>query len=60
MIAELEETLNRAAADVVIVGTPIDLGRFLRVNKPLCRARYEVEEVGRPVLEDLLRERFAA
>jgi predicted GTPase len=54
MVRELEETINRADADLVIVGTPIDLGRFLRLNKPIQRARYELQEIGRPNLEDLL------
>jgi predicted GTPase len=59
MIAELEQTINAADADAVVVGTPIDLGRFLRLNKPAQRARYEVEEVTRPTLDELLRARFA-
>jgi predicted GTPase len=58
MIGELEETINRADADLVIVGTPIDLGRFLRLEKPTVRARYEIQEVGEPSLEGLLEARF--
>jgi predicted GTPase len=59
MIQELEETINRAQADVVLVGTPIDLGRFLRIRKPVQRARYELQEVGQPTLEDVLKAHFA-
>ncbi len=55
---ELEETINRAEADLVIVGTPIDLGRLLKLNKPYQRVRYELQEIGVPTLEDLLREKF--
>lgn len=58
MIRELEETLNRVEADVVLVGTPIDLTRFLHVNRPVQRARYEVQEVGEPLLTRLLTARF--
>lgn len=58
MIRELEETINRADVDVVIVCTPIDLGRFLHLSRPALRARYELEEIGRPTLQDVLRARF--
>ncbi|NNM24880.1 MAG: GTPase, partial [Phycisphaerales bacterium] len=44
-MAELAATINAAECDVVIVGTPIDLGGLLEVNKPMVRARYELEEV---------------
>ncbi len=56
---ELEATINSADADLVIVGTPIDLGRLLKLNKPYQRVRYELQEIGVPTLEDLLREKFA-
>jgi predicted GTPase len=59
MIQELEQTINNAEADLVIVGTPIDLGRFLKINKPIQRARYELQEIGQPTLEDVLRARLA-
>jgi predicted GTPase len=55
---ELEETINRAEADLVLIGTPIDLGRILKMNKPSQRVRYELQEIGQPTLEDLLREKF--
>jgi predicted GTPase len=58
MIAELEQTVNAVPADAVLAGTPIDLGRLLRVNKPVVRARYEFRDAGRPSLADILRERF--
>lgn len=57
MIRELEETINRADADVVVVGTPIDLTRFLHINKPTQRVTYELQEIGRPNLGDVLRSR---
>ena len=51
---ELEETINNSDADVVVSGTPIDLNRVVKVNKPIVRIRYELEEIGKPDLEDVL------
>jgi predicted GTPase len=55
-VRELEETINNAHCEVVVTGTPIDLRRVLKVNKPIVRARYEVAEIGRPDLEEILNE----
>lgn len=55
---DLEETLNKVDAEVVVVGTPIDLGRLVEVNKPMIRVRYELQEIGRPTLRDLLAAKF--
>ncbi|MCO6040943.1 cyclic 2,3-diphosphoglycerate synthase [Thermococcus alcaliphilus] len=55
-IKELEETINRADADVVIMGTPVDLRRFMNLNKPAVRVKYELEEIGYPKLKDILKE----
>lgn len=55
---ELEETINATPCDVVLIGTPIDLRRMLRINKPAVRAKYELQELSIPTLEDLLKERF--
>jgi predicted GTPase len=57
-VRELAETINRSPADVVIVGTPIDLRRLVRFDKPAVRIGYELEEIGSPRLEDVLRERL--
>ncbi len=57
-IRELEATINAADADLVIVATPINLTRLIRVNKPTQRVRYELQEIGRPNLEDVLAPRF--
>lgn len=43
-ISELEQTINAAEADVVLIGTPIDLGRILKINKPAVRIGYELRE----------------
>lgn len=57
-ISELEKTINAAEADLVIIGTPIDLTRLIKINKPTQRVRYELQEIGKPTLEDLIREKF--
>ena len=57
-IADLEETINRTPVDMVIIATPIDLGRLVDIDKPNQRVRYELQEIGRPDLADLLKERF--
>jgi predicted GTPase len=51
---ELEETINGVACDLVLVATPIDLGRVIHVGKPNLRVVYEVEELNHPRLVDLL------
>ncbi len=56
---ELEETINATDCDLVVVGTPIDLPRFLHLNKPSVRVYYELEEIGHPDLKDLLAERLS-
>ena len=53
-LAALRETLERADADVVVSGTPIDLAALLALRKPVVRARYELEEVGEPRLGDVV------
>ena len=55
-IKDLEATIDRVEADVVLVGTPIDLARVLKINKPAVRVRYELEEIGAPKLADVLGE----
>lgn len=51
---ELEETINRADCDLVVSGTPIDLNRVVKVNKKIVHVRYELQEIGRPNLEDVV------
>ena len=53
-ISELQETINRAKADFVLIGTPVDLRRILKINKPMLKVNYEVEEFGKPTLVDVL------
>jgi predicted GTPase len=51
---DLEKTLNAVDADTVVVATPIDLGRLLTLSKPSVRVSYELEEIGRPKLDEIL------
>jgi predicted GTPase len=53
-LAALEETLNAADCDVVVTGTPIDLGRLITSKHPIRHVRYELEEVGSPTIADVL------
>ena len=55
---ELEQTIANADVDLVIIGTPIDLSRVIKIDKPVQRVRYELQEIGQPTLEDLLKEKF--
>ena len=53
-VRELEATIERVPCDVVIVGTPIDLSRLVKIRQPVVRVRYELQEIGRPDLADAL------
>lgn len=44
-IKDLEETINRVVADAVILGTPTDLSRYIRINKPVVKVKYEIHEL---------------
>jgi predicted GTPase len=57
-IADLQETINNTPADIVLVATPIDLARIVDIRKPSQRVRYELQEIGRPTLAELLQARF--
>ncbi|MFO7610210.1 MAG: cyclic 2,3-diphosphoglycerate synthase [Candidatus Krumholzibacteriia bacterium] len=53
-IADLEKTINAVDCDVVVIGTPIDLSRIVKIRKPTVRVKYELQEIGKPNLEQLL------
>ena len=57
-IKDLEETINRSAVDMVIIGTPIDLSRIIKIKIPFQRVRYELQEIGQPTLAGLLKAKF--
>jgi predicted GTPase len=52
-LAELAETIDRTECDVVVTGTPFDLGRLITTRHPIRHARYELREIGRPTLHEL-------
>jgi predicted GTPase len=52
---DLETTINNSDADLVIIGTPIDLRKIIEIRKPALRVYYELQEIGRPTLEDALK-----
>ena len=54
---ELRETIARSDADLVLIGTPIDLRRIIDLDKPALRVTYRLEEIGEPTLASLLEER---
>ena len=55
---DLEKTINNADVDLVLSGTPIDLTRVIKVNKPMQRVRYELQEIGQPTLLEILKNKF--
>ncbi len=57
-MGDLQETINRSEADLVLIGTPIDLNRLITINKPSQRVRYELQEIGQPDLSELLNDKF--
>ncbi len=55
-IRDLEATVNRVPCDVVIIGTPIDLKRIIKIKKPALRVTYDLQEIGEPSLQTVLTE----
>ena len=53
-VADLEKTINAVDCDAVVIGTPIDLNRIVKIDKPNVRVKYELQEIGEPNLEQLL------
>jgi len=57
-ICELEDTINATPCEMVLIATPIDLSRLLKIARPHQRVRYELQVIGRPTLEEIMRARF--
>jgi predicted GTPase len=53
-IADLEATINATPCEVVVEGTPIDLTRILKVNKPIAEVTYELEELEPGIIEEMV------
>ena len=56
-LEDLETTINNTDCDIVVSATPIDITRLVKVNKPIVRVKYELEEIGYPKLIDVLKEK---
>ncbi len=57
-LKDLEETINRVDCDLILIGTPIDLRRVIKINKPALRVYYSLADRGKPTLADLIVEKF--
>lgn len=57
-IKDLEETVNNTPADMVLIATPIDLGRLIDIEKPAQRVRYSLQVIGQPDLKAILKKRL--
>ena len=53
---DLETTINNTVCDSVVIGTPINLARFIKINKPHTRVNYELTEISAPKLGEILRD----
>jgi len=51
---ELQETINRVPCDLVVIATPIDLARVVKIDKPCMRVKYEVEDITKPGVVEIL------
>jgi predicted GTPase len=54
-VKDLEETIRRCDAELVIIGTPIDLRRVITIDKPSVRVFYDLQVIGKPTLVDILK-----
>lgn len=53
-VKDLEQTINRTDCDTVLIATPIDLNRIVKINKPTVKVGYDLQEIGKPDLADVL------
>jgi predicted GTPase len=53
---DLERTIAKVDCDLVIIGTPINLGRYIKISKPAIRVMYDLQEIGQPTLVDVLKD----
>ena len=53
-VRDLEATINACDAEIVVFATPVDLRHLVRISQPALRVRYEIQEIGKPDLEDAL------
>jgi len=55
-IEDLEKTINQIPAELVITGTPIDLSKIIKINKPMVRVYYDIQEIGYPDLKTVIKD----
>jgi len=55
-LKDLEETINKTDCEAVVIGTPIDLSRIIKIDKPKTRVYYDLQEIGDPNLEQVIGE----
>jgi predicted GTPase len=53
-LKELEQSINAVQCDAVVLGTPSDLTRLIKIKWPVARVQFEASEVGRPTLDELI------
>jgi predicted GTPase len=53
-LRDLEATIQRTPCDAVVIGTPIDLNRLIKIKKPNTRVFYHLQEIGKPDLADVI------
>jgi predicted GTPase len=53
-VRDLEATINKVPCDVVVIGTPIDLNRIIKIRKPTVRVTYQLQEIGSPNLDEVV------
>ena len=53
-VKDLETTINKVPCDVVVIGTPIDLNRIVKIKKPTVRVTYQLQEIGTPNLDQVV------
>jgi predicted GTPase len=58
-LSDLQATLNQADADFILSATPVDLGKLLKLGKPVIRVRYEYADAGTPGLAEIVEEFLA-
>jgi predicted GTPase len=57
-IKDLEKTINACKCDTVIIATPIDLSRIIKITKPYSKINYELQEIGFPTIKTVLDDFF--
>ena len=53
-LKDLETSINNTECDAVVIGTPMDLNRICKINKPNTRVHYDLQEIGEPTLQGVI------